>query len=1124
MREHLSLGGAVSGLWIGCLLVLGAQVRATIHPAAPPVERDSAAVVINEVAWGGTAANPSHEWIELYNNTGVAIDLNGWTLASTDGSPHIILNGTILPYGYYLLERVTDCAVSDIPADQPAYSGVLGNSGERLELRDRSGALIDQVDGNGGWPAGSGAPGYYSMERVDATAPDGPANWASNDGTLRNGLDCNGLPLNGTPRARNSATPIPAADLQVRKTGPATVSAGGRITYTVVVSNAGPLAALAARLTDVLPAEVEFLGQTAPYPLDQPQPGTLVWDLGTLPAHAPDPLVAFTLVGRVAHGASGAFTNLISVTSATSERNPSDNHDRATTWVGSGPLVPGVVIEALYYDTCEAGQMDEAVRLMNISTAATYIGGWQVTDQEETAVFPPGTWLAPGQAVWCTRQATAFTRQFGFQPDFETANTDPGVAQMAGSWPRFADAGDECLLRDGDGRTVDVVVYKGGDTSLPGWEGAAVAPWAPSTTFPAKGQILYRKRDQASGRPIPDTDTAADWAQDPGDPVAGRRVLYPGWDLDRFFFTAQVTETAVLTVAVAPDHLFESVASLLAGARERIQIASYTFRSQELAGLLVDRLENGVGVTLLLEGAPAFEGVSAQQKWNVARLHSQGAQILYMINDSQAHVYDRYRNHHAKYMLIDGRIALIGSENLSDQSMPADDKADGTAGRRGIYLITDAPGVVSRLQAVFQVDADPAHHADVAGCDRVPDLCTPPSGFEPLPSPNWLSYTLQFPTPGTWRGTFAFELVQAPENSLRTADGLLGLLNRAGPGDTILAEQLYEQVHWTSSQASPESESPNLRLLAYLQAARRGASVRLLLDKYLDSDGANHETMAYLRALAAAENLDLQVRLANPTHLGLHNKMILVQIGGRGFVHVGSLNGSEASFKVNREVALQVQSDPAYAYLAEVFEYDWRTATPAVHLPLIVKQHRCPQPAGHLLISEVAYATVPAKEWVEIYNPTGRAIDLTEFKIGDAAQPQDYEFMGRFPPGTVLAPYQTLVLAVTASGFRQEFPGRLPDLEIFDTDPAVPDLLGYAAWGRGEWGLHNDGDEILLLDGDDRVVDAIVYGLGSYPGVVPHPGGIAYNHSLERYPPWRDTNDCSVDFRDWPFPSPGQIP
>ncbi len=114
-------------------------------------------------------------------------------------------------------------------------------------------------------------------------------------------------------------------------------------------------------------------------------------------------------------------------------------------------------------------------------------------------------------------------------------------------------------------------------------------------------------------------------------------------------------------------------------------------------------------------------------------------------------------------------------------------------------------------------------------------------------------------------------------------------------------------------------------------------------------------------------------------------------------------------------------------------------------------------------------------------------------------------------------------MAVTTAGFQKGFPGRKPDYEILDTDAQVPDMLDYPARGEGDWGLNNEGDEALLLDGQDRAVDVLVYGLGSFPGVASHPG-VAYGHSLERAPAWLDTDDCSSDFRDWPYPSPGYLP
>ena len=107
---------------------------------------------------------------------------------------------------------------------------------------------------------------------------------------------------------------------------------------------------------------------------------------------------------------------------------------------------------------------------------------------------------------------------------------------------------------------------------------------------------------------------------------------------------------------------------------------------------------------------------------------------------------------------------------------------------------------------------------------------------------------------------------------------------------------------------------------------RRGASVRILLDRFFDDPRdprSNTATCITLNAVAAAEGLDLVCRTGNPTGLGIHNKMALVRLNGADYVHVGSLNGTEVSHKLNRELALQFRSQDAYAYLAWVFGWDW---------------------------------------------------------------------------------------------------------------------------------------------------------------------------------------------------------
>ena len=142
------------------------------------------------------------------------------------------------------------------------------------------------------------------------------------------------------------------------------------------------------------------------------------------------------------------------------------------------------------------------------------------------------------------------------------------------------------------------------------------------------------------------------------------------------------------------------------------------------------------------------------------------------------------------------------------------------------------------------------------------------------------------PAPLVKQGIFTFQLIHSPEQALRDQDSLLGLVNRAGAGDTILVEQLYENLTG-APKASNVAADPNPRLQAYINAARRGAKVRVLLDAYfdnqdLDSPRSNLRTVEYLTAVAQAEGLDLQARRRNPTGQGIHNKMVLAQIGGQG--------------------------------------------------------------------------------------------------------------------------------------------------------------------------------------------------------------------------------------------------
>jgi hypothetical protein len=620
-----------------------------------------------------------------------------------------------------------------------------------------------------------------------------------------------------------------------------------------------------------------------------------------------------------------------------------------------------ILITAVYYDTYGADGIDQAFRLMNISGSPVDLTNWTVSDGPSEGTITLQDTLPVGQSIWIAHEALAFSEEFGFAPDYEydPDTDDPTVPNLAmtGSF-LLAKDGDQLVLEDDSPTIVDAVVYEGADPSGTGWIGDPVYPYGSDTVgldafgpegFAEAGQVLYRKLDQATGVPVVDTDTADDWAQDTGDDINGKKVRYPGWDLERYFFTEAFTEIATLTYTVAPDHIYETVLTEINSATTSIYYEGYTFENAHLADAIVARMtaNPGMTVTLLLEGEPEG-GVDDQEKWICQQIENAGGQVYFMYNDEPAGVHDRYEYQRGNWMVIDGETLLTGSENLNYASMPADDKTDGTEGNRGVWLITDAPSAVARAMDVFRHDLDPTNHKDLfRWTESDPTYGAPAPGFTPDYTSGGTAYEIQFPTPLTVSGDFAFELVQSPENSLRDADSLLGMVARAGSGDTVLVEQGYEYTYWGPATSNP-ADDPNPRLDAYVDAARRGTQVRILLDSFSDDPGdpqGNTATCTYVNGIAASESLDLACQIANPTGTGIHNKMVLVQAGGQGYVHTGSIEGSDNSSKGDRAFAVQVQSDAAYDYLAQVFWYDWgEDGDHFVYLPVIVRNLSPPVP------------------------------------------------------------------------------------------------------------------------------------------------------------------------------------
>ncbi len=154
--------------------VIGAA--ATIWSAAA---RADSVVVFNEVMYHPAVNEPALEWVELYNQNAVDVDLSGWRLS--DGVDYEFPDGAVIKGRGYVVVAVDPAALSAtgvINVFGP-YAGRLANNGERLRLRDRNDRLMESftygVDGD--WPVGPDGGGVSLAKRDPGLPSQAPANW-----------------------------------------------------------------------------------------------------------------------------------------------------------------------------------------------------------------------------------------------------------------------------------------------------------------------------------------------------------------------------------------------------------------------------------------------------------------------------------------------------------------------------------------------------------------------------------------------------------------------------------------------------------------------------------------------------------------------------------------------------------------------------------------------------------------------------------------------------------------------------------------------------------------------------------------------------------------------------------
>jgi hypothetical protein len=152
-------------------------------------------LIFSEISYNPPGSDSGHEWIEVYNNGKVPIDVTKLRFEE-GGTQHTIKSvteATLSPDSY--------CAIAEnatqFLSDYPGYAGLLfdssfslSNSGEELILRaGKDGEIMDTLSYSSSW-GGDGFP----LEKIDMSDPNTQENWNSS------------LVEGGTPGQKNSVS------------------------------------------------------------------------------------------------------------------------------------------------------------------------------------------------------------------------------------------------------------------------------------------------------------------------------------------------------------------------------------------------------------------------------------------------------------------------------------------------------------------------------------------------------------------------------------------------------------------------------------------------------------------------------------------------------------------------------------------------------------------------------------------------------------------------------------------------------------------------------------------------------------------------------------------------------
>ena len=489
-------------------------------------------VVFSEVFYDTPGTDSVEEWIELYNNSLVTVDLSGWKITDNNGSgsTYTIPPGyTIAPGTYFTIavDSTGFTALYGYDADLYGYIPGLNNDGDALILANKSGVEMDAVawegGSTGGIPAGWGsstdpsAPTGSTIVRTDpAVDTDTYTDWSTagdnGDPQTQSMNDPNNIKVVFSEVYYDTiGTDAYEEWIELYNNSAFSVNIGG---WTITDNNG-------TGLTYTIPAG-ETMAAYSYYTLARNSSGfnnlygydADLYGLTLSLNNDGDTLILEDAYSNVKDevawegGASAGIpvgwgsTTLPSASTGNSiiRTDSAVDTDTYADWstapdngfpqTQNGPNL--VVFSEVYYDTVGTDSLEEWIELYNNSPVTMDISGWQITDNNGTGAtytIPAGKTIAPDSYFTIAIDSTGFYNLYGYDAD------------VYGSIPALNNDGDTLILKTGSGSVVDAVAWEGGASAgIPDGWGSTSLPSAPT------GSTIVRTDSSV------DTDTYADWS------------------------------------------------------------------------------------------------------------------------------------------------------------------------------------------------------------------------------------------------------------------------------------------------------------------------------------------------------------------------------------------------------------------------------------------------------------------------------------------------------------------------------------------------------------------------------------------------------------------------------------